>query len=388
MSHAVLSPSSASRWLACTPSARLEADLPYTESAYADEGTLAHKICELQIRYVLGRITKKETNKRVKELQNDPLYSGEMLDYCHGFAAFVLEMYNSLPGAQIFTEDLVDLTRWVPDGFGTVDVRIISAGLLIVIDLKYGKGVPVFAEDNPQLKLYALGAYEEMSHLYNIDTVKTVIYQPRIDNITTAEIPVTHLLKWAEYDLKPRAAMAYEGVGDFLPGPHCQFCKVKPTCKALADYNLSIAQQIFKDADDINPELLTSQEVAQILKMSKFFTDWLTAVEDYALDQAVNHGKTWPGMKLVEGRSVRKYVDEAKVSAALLNAGFEPDDYLKPEEIKGITELTKVLGKAEFEKIVGPYIHKPPGKPVLVPAEDKRPAFSTADRAKEAFKND
>lgn len=386
MSHAVLSPSSASRWLACTPSARLEADLPYTESQYADEGTLAHKLAELMIKERLGRVpSAKEYKKRIKEIGEDPLYTGEMYDYCEGFATFVLEMYNSLPGATLFTEDLVDLTKWVPDGFGTVDVRIVSAGLLIIIDLKYGKGVPVFADDNAQLKLYALGAWEEMSHLYNIDKVKTVIYQPRIDNISSAETSVADLLEWADYFLRPRALAAFEGTGSFFPGLHCQFCKVKPTCKALADYNISLAQQVFKD--DINPDLLTPDEVAEVLQRAKFFTDWLTAVEDYALDQAVNHGKTWPGMKLVEGRSVRQYVDEDRVAGALFTAGVNPEDYLKPAEVKGITELTKVLGASDFEKIVGPYIHKPPGKPVLVPAEDKRPAFSTADRAKEAFKD-
>lgn len=385
--HAVLSPSSASRWLACTPSARLEAELPQNNSVYADEGTLWHRLSELIIKKRTGRILDKVYKKELKAIQADELYTGEMQDHAEGFATYILEMFNSYKGSAIlFTEDQVDLTRWVPDGFGTVDIRMIAGNALTIIDGKYGKGVPVFADQNKQLMLYALGAYEEMAHLYDIRTVKMIVYQPRIENVSTYELPAEKLLLWAELELVRKAKAAYEGTGDFVPGAHCQFCKVKPTCKALASYNLDLAKEVFKD--DVNPVLLTPEEIAEVLKREKFFTDWLTAVSDYALDRAVNHGVSWPGMKLVEGISRRKITDEDKAANALLTAGLSPNVYYKPAELKGITDLTKLLGKSDFEKIVGPFIHKPPGKPVLVPETDKRAAFSSADRAKEAFVNE
>lgn len=387
MSHAILSPSSAQRWLTCTPSARLEAELPTNNSVYADEGTLWHRLSELIIKKRTGRILDKLYKKELKAIQADDLYTGEMQDHAEGFATYVLEKVNSYKtlGVEVWTEDRVDLTRWVPEGFGTVDIRILSGTELTIIDGKYGKGVPVFAEGNKQLLLYALGAYEEMAHLYNITDVKLVIYQPRLENVSTWEVPVEMLLDWAEGFLKPTAKLAYEGTGPFMPGPHCQFCKVKPTCKALANYNLALAKDRFKD--EINPEILSPEDIALILQKAKFMQDWLTAVEDYALDQAVNHGKTWPGMKLVEGTSRRVIGDEGAAENALALFGLREDQIFKPKALKGITELTKLMGKTDFEVIVGPYVTKPPGKPVLVPETDKRPAFSSADRAKEAFKD-
>src|SRR5688572_20879793 len=185
MSHAILSPSSSERWLTCTPSAQLEAKEPYSSSVYADEGTLAHRLCELLVKYKIGKMLNKDFKKHLKEIEGHELYTGEMYDYCDGFAVFVLEKFNSLKGAHIFTEDRVDLTRWIPYGYGTVDIRIVGGRTLFVIDFKYGKGVPVFAEDNSQLKVYGLGAVEEMSHLFNIDTVEMIIYQPRIDSVTS-----------------------------------------------------------------------------------------------------------------------------------------------------------------------------------------------------------
>lgn len=384
--HAVLSPSSASRWLACTPSARLEALEPYQTSQYADEGTLAHRLADLMIKERLGRIpTAKEYKKRIKEIGEDPLYTSEMYDYCDGYAVYVLECYNSYAGAFLYTEDKVDLSQWVPGGYGTVDVRIIAGNTLHVIDFKYGKGVPVFAEHNAQLKLYALGAYTEMSHLFNIEKVIATIYQPRIDNISNSEMSATGLLLWAEAVLVPRAKLADEGGGEFVPGTHCQFCKIKPKCKALADYNLELVKRSFDTPD---PSYLTAEEISEILKAEKFFTDWLTAVSDYAADQAINHGVTWPGMKLVEGRSIRQYTDEIEVALKLQDAGVKDGEIYKPLQVKGITEMTKILGKADFEKLLSDLVHKPPGKPVLVPETDKRPAYGAAERAKNAFVNE
>jgi len=378
--HAVLSPSSASRWLACTPSARLEALEPYTTSQYADEGTLAHRLADLFINYRLGRILQKDYKKKLALIEKDELYTGEMYDYCEGYAVYVLELFNSLKGAHIFTEEKVDLSSVVPEGFGTVDIRIVAGDKLYIIDFKYGKGVPVFAAQSAQLKLYALGVYEEMKHLFNIKNTSLTIYQPRIDNVNTLEIDVASLLIWQRDYVIPRAKLADEGGGEFVPGTHCQFCKIKPKCKALADYNLKLAKSAFVDAD-----LLTPDEIAEILKKEKFFTDWLTAVSDYAADQAINHGVTWPGMKLVEGRSIRQYINETDVALKLQDAGVKNGDIYKPLAVKGITEMTKALGKADFEKLLSDLVHKPPGKPVLVPETDKRPAYGAAERAKNAF---
>lgn len=382
MSHAILSPSSSERWLTCAPSAQLEAKEPYSTSVYADEGTLAHRLCELIIQHKSGKILNKVFAEHLKEIEAHELYTGEMYGYCDGFAVFVLEKFNSIPNAHIFTEDRVDLTRWIPKGFGTVDIRIVGGSGLHIIDFKYGKGVPVFAEDNSQLKVYALGAYEEMAHIFNIDWVEMTIYQPRIDSVTSHLMSTTALLRWAETVLVPGAKLAYEGKGEFVPGPHCGFCKVKHKCKALAAKNLEIAKEAFKE-----PVFLTPEEIAEIVKAEKSFTDWISSVTDYALDQAVNHGAEFPGLKLVEGRSVRKYSDEESAASALIKTGLNSVEIYNIK-LKGITDLTKLLGKSDFEKVLGDYIIKPPGKPTLAPIEDKRPAFSTVDRAKEAFKNE
>lgn len=385
--HAILSPSSASRWLVCTPSAQLEAKEPYSESVYADEGSLAHRLNELMINYRLGKILEKQYKKKLKEIEAHELYTGEMYDYCENFVVYVLELFNSLPkGALLFTEEKIDLSKWVPQGFGTVDIRIVYDRILHVIDYKHGKGVPVFADKNKQLMLYSLGAWEEMSHLFEIDDIKMTIYQPRIENIDTFEMKAVDLVKWADTELKEKAALAYDGKGSFVVGDHCRWCRVKAKCKALADYNLELAKNVF--AEDINPVLLTPEETVEILKKEKFFTDWLNAVTEYALDQAVNHGAQWPGMKLVEGLSRRVYADEEKVVTALIKKGFTTDDIYKPLAVKGITDITKLLGKTDFEKVVGEYVIKPPGKPVLVPETDKRPAYGATERAKQAFENE
>lgn len=382
MSHAILSPSSSERWLTCAPSAQLEAKEPYSTSVYADEGTLAHRLCELIILHKLGRVLNKAFTKGLKEIEAHELYTGEMYDYCDGFAVFVLEKFNSMPGAHIFTEDEVDLTRWIPQGFGTVDIRIVWQRFLFIIDFKYGKGVPVFAEDNSQLKVYGLGAYEEMAHIFNIEEIEMTIYQPRIDSVTSHKMTTKELLHWAETVLVPGAKLAYEGGGEFVPGAHCGFCRIKHKCKALATKNLELAKEAFKE-----PAFLSPEEIADIAKQEKAFTDWITSVTDYALDQAVNHGVEWPGMKLVEGRSNRKFSDEKKAGETLEDMGFT-EEQIWNIKLKGITDMTKLLGKSDFEKILGDFIIKPPGKPTLAPVEDKRPAFSTADRAKEAFKNE
>lgn len=380
MSHAILSPSGASRWLNCTPSARLEEKFPNTTSSFAEEGTLAHSLGELIIRNRLGLIKKDAFHNQLQQIADNELYSEAMYDYCDDYAVFVLEaLAKAGLSSLIFIEEQVDLTNYVPEGFGTRDVTIVG-GKLSLIDLKYGKGVAVSAVENKQLMLYALGSLDEFDYLFDIKTVELIIYQPRIDNISSFEISVDDLKDWAENTLKPKAELAFAGEGDFVPGAHCQFCKAKAVCKALADQSLEIAKYEFAD-----PNLLTDADIADILNRYDLFTTWINAVEEYALTEAIN-GKSWPGYKLVEGRSNRKYSDPEAAAIRLIEKGFTQAEILTAK-IKGIGELEKAIGKKEFNTYLSDLIIKPQGKPALVPVSDKRPAFSSVESAKADFAN-
>lgn len=381
MAHAILSPSSASRWLACTPSARLEQQFPDKAGEAAAEGTLAHAIGEAIIEREL------KTGKAVQTLesfQGDRLFKPEMLEYCQGYADFVLERYADAKrrniDALIFLETRLDLTEYIPEGFGTADAIVIADGTLDFIDLKYGKGVPVSAVENKQMMVYALGALHEYGMLYDIHTVRMTIYQPRIDNISEWEIYVTELKHWAEKELVPRAAMAFDGQGEFVPGDHCLFCKARAVCKANADALLEVLKHDFTDA-----VLMADDEIADILAKADRVEKWLKAVEAHALNEAVNNGKKWPGFKLVEGRSNRVITDTVGAENKLVGAGYKVAEIQKPAELLGITALEKVVGKKKFEDLLGGFVIKPAGKPALVPLADKRPELNSLDAAKADF---
>lgn len=383
MSHALLSPSSASRWLNCTPSARLEQQFPETTSEYADEGTLAHKLGELLIRQTLKTVEKAQFKSLMKEVEDSKHFDASMENYCEDYAVFVVEQFadaqSRTKDALIFLEHKLDMSEYVPEGFGTGDVVIIADGILDFTDLKYGKGVPVSAVENKQMMLYGLGALRSFDHLYDIHTVRMTIYQPRIDNISTWEISVEDLKAWAEYELKPKAEMAFKGEGEYKAGNHCQFCKAKATCRTLAEKNLELAVHEFQD-----PALLTDEQISDILGRIKLFTIWTDAVEAHALTQAVDHGKKWPGYKLVEGRSNRQYKDETAVADVLLKKGFA-EDLIYKKKIIGITEMEKNVGKKQFTELLSDLIIKPAGKPTLVPESDKRPEFKSVDSAVRDF---
>jgi len=385
MPHAVLSPSGASRWLSCTPSARLEQQFPDRSGQAAAEGTLAHALSELIIKEKLGNVAKVAFKRAFDVIAKNDLYDNAMLDHAEEYATFVMERLAEAQAhtrdAIIFLEQKLNLTDYVPEGFGTGDVIIIANSVLDIIDLKYGKGVPVFADNNKQMMLYALGALREYDFMYDIDTVRMTIYQPRLDTISTWEIPVIELREWAETELKPRAEMAFKGEGEFVAGKHCQFCKAKAVCKANADHQLVLAQFDFKQA-----VLLNDQEIADILDRAKDFTNWLTAVTDYALAEAIDNNKKWPGYKLVEGRSNRKYLDETSVANKLTSSGFD-EEVIYSKKLLDITAMEKEIGKAEFNKLLADLTIKPPGKPTLVPNSDKRPEFNTEEAAQADFKD-
>jgi hypothetical protein len=381
--HAILSPSGAQRWLSCTPSARLEQQFPDKAGDVAREGTLAHSLGELILQFKLKRISKQVYERDLKKIEADNLYEHAMKEHAESYSVFVLERFyeaqSHTKDAVICLEQKLNLTQYVPEGFGTGDCVIIADGTMEIIDLKYGKGVVVSAENNKQMMLYALGALRDFDCAYDIDHVRMTIYQPRVDNVSSFEMGLEDLLTWAETELKPKAALAFKGEGEFSPGSHCQFCKARAVCKANADYNLELARHDFAV-----PELLTDEEIAEIMEKAPLFTGWLKGVLDHALSEAVLNGKKWPGFKLVEGRSNRTYKDETLVATRLLEAGFAEDLIFK-RELLGITAMEKVVGKKIFTTQLGDLLIKPPGKPTLAPLSDKREELNSIENAQKDF---
>lgn len=363
--HAVLSASSSDRWLHCPPSARLCESYDDKGSNYAAEGTDAHALCEYKLRKALGI-------EAVDPTENLTWFNEEMNDCAIGYAAYILEQVEAAKQVcadpVVLIEQRVDFSRWVEGGFGTADALIIADGTLKICDYKHGLGVLVRAEENPQLMCYALGALELFDKIYDIETVSMTIYQPRRDNVSTYELPKDDLYRWADEVLKPTAELAFAGDGNFLCGEWCGFCKAKNDCRARAEANLALAQYEFK-----LPPLLTDEDIEDILEKVDELVSWASDIKEYALQQAIS-GKEWAGWKLVEGRSNRKYVNDAVVADVVEHAGFDPYE----RKVFGVTAMQKLLGKTRFDELLSPYIEKPQGKPTLVPESDKRPAMSTA----------
>lgn len=363
--HAILSASSAHRWLNCNPSARLEQEFEDRETEAAAEGTAAHALCEHKLR----RALKQQSKKPVSRFDSD-----EMDAFTDGYVQFVLEtiaeVKQTCPDPLVMIEQRLDFSCYVPDGFGTGDCVIIADRTMHIIDFKYGQGVLVEAERNPQMMLYALGAIHVYETLYDIDEVALTIYQPRRENISTWTISVADLKAWAENELRPKAALAYEGKGDYCPGSWCVFCKASIKCRARAEAQLRLAEYEFA-----RPPLLSDEEIEGILGKLDALARWANEISAYALDAALR-GKQWKGWKLVEGRSVRKYTDEEAVAEAANAAGYH-DIYRK--SLFPITEMEKYMGKKNFQAVLGGLISKPPGKPTLVPESDKRPAISNVN---------
>ena len=376
--HALLSASGSDRWLSCPPSARLEESIEERASEYAKEGTFAHALAELKLAHYLVNLTNLKYNTELKKLKQDSFYSRGLEDDVQIYVDFAVEKINEAKArtkdAVVLLEAKLDYSSWVPEGFGTGDLVLITDGILEIVDLKFGRGVKVSAIDNSQMRLYALGAINQFGYLYDIETVRMTIHQPRLDSVSTDEMPVDELTNWGEATIKPIAALAFKGEGAFQPGEHCRFCKVKATCRARADENLKLAEHDFK-----KPPLLTDDEIVEILAAADELQSWISDVQAYALDQAVNHGREWPGFKLIEGRSYRRYADEAEVAEVLVAAGFDEEE-IYTKSLLGITAMEKLVGKKQFNEILGTLIIKPPGKPRLAPESDNRPAIkSTAE---------
>ena len=363
--HALLSASSSHRWLHCNPSARLEREFADRETIAAAEGTAAHALAE----HKLKRKLKLRSERPVSPFDTD-----EMEVCTDDYADFVMEQVTKERrrdlDTQVFIEQRLDFSCYVPEGFGTGDCLIVSRGRLHIIDLKYGQGLLVDSEENPQMMLYALAALNQYEEQYKIKKVKLTIFQPRRDNVSTWETTVAKLKKWATKDLVPKAQRAFKGEGEYCPGEWCIFCKAAVKCRARAEDKLRLAQSEFK-----MPPLLTDAEIEDVLAKLPDIKKWADEIQEYALAKALA-GKEWAGFKLVEGRSVRKFTDERAVVKAANAAGYH--DIYK-QTLISLTEMEKLMGKAEFSKVLGALVTKPQGKPTLVPDTDKRQAITVSN---------
>lgn len=365
--HALLSASSAHRWLHCPPSAKLTAGVTEAPSEVALQGTAAHALAEHKLR----RALKQQSKRPVSKYEDD-----EMNTHTDDYVSYVLEQYEQAKqvtsGAVIYIEQHLDFSNVVPGGFGTGDCLIVADGTLHVIDLKYGLGVLVEAEWNPQMMLYSLGALALFDALYDIEQVALTVFQPRRENVSTWTISVTELNKWVEQTLKPAAELAANGEGEFCAGTWCQFCRIASTCRARAEAILELAKFEFAP-----PAELSADEVADVLAQIPGLTRWASDVQDYALSQALS-GERYEGFKLVAGRSIRKYTDETAVAEAAKAAGYR-DIYKR--SLLTITAMEKLMGKKQFSEILGDLVVKPEGKPTLVPLSDKRPELQISTAA-------
>ena len=371
--HAKLSASSAYRWLHCPKSVVLTEGLPDKTSDFAKEGTLAHSIAEKALSdykaYGKNAVFPPTLSERVL---NNPHYYAGMTDDVQPYVDYVIDTFEAHGGEAVLEiERRVDFSEWVPCGFGTADALIISDGTLEVIDLKFGKGVMVDAAENPQMMLYALGAYDANAYIYDIENVRMTIVQPRLDHISTFEMSVSDLLEWAGVVVKPVAQLAYKGEGFQQAGDWCRWCKLKETCKVRANTMLDMTSLREKAS-------LTDEELDYILSHAKEIQNWLSDVERGALERVAG-GKPIKGWKLVEGRSNRKVADEGKLIVAMTQAGWGEDEIFKPKELQTLTNLEKLVGKKRFAEEFGDLVYKPEGKATLVPESDKRPELGTAE---------
>ena len=372
-SHARLNASSSHRWMMCPPSVKLSEQFADKPSPYAEEGTFLHELCELKLHRYLGDMVPELIEEQYAEHRDNDFYSDEAESVTDEYVAFCIETIEavrlSCPDPLIMVEHRLDYSEYVPDGFGTGDLVIVADGVIEVIDFKGGRGVRVDANRNSQLMLYGLGALLEFDPLYDIHTVRMTIVQPRLSNTSTYEITAQELILWAETEVRPKALLAYEGAGEFCAGEWCRFCKARYTCRKRSEYHMRLAEHDFRQ-----PDLLSDEEIADILPVADSLNSWVQDLLAYATQAAVN-GKSWPGYKLVAGRTVRKYTSEAEVIKAATEAGYT--DIYKTT-LLGVGDLEKRMGRKRFGEVLGKFIIKPAGAPTLVPETDARKPYSDA----------
>lgn len=379
MSHALLSASGAHRWLSCTPSAKLEEQFPDSTSTYAEEGTLAHELCEIKVNKALLGMPTKTYNSTLKKIKGNDLYQTEMDKYTDEYLDYILEKVHSFDSPPtVIVEKKVDFSSYVPEGFGTADCIILGDGELHIVDFKYGKGVEVSAEYNPQMMLYALGAYLEYSFLFQIEAVKMTIVQPRIGNISEYSMLVEELLEWAELIVKPKAQMAWLGNGDYTAGEHCKFCRARASCRERARKNLETENFELKEGP-----LLSLEEIGEALKKAIDLAKWAEDLKEYALAESLK-GNNIPGWKAVEGRGSRNFTDNDLAIKKLKEAGIA-EELLYERKQYTLAQIEKLVGTKDFKKIVGDLVVKNPGKPTLVVDTDKREKITNKVTAAEDF---
>jgi hypothetical protein len=363
--HALLSASGSKRWLTCTPSARLEATLPEQKRQqgsfdFSQEGTMAHTLGEIKLRHYYGQIGIEEYEREYEIIKNTPYYNDDFEANVDNYVLYVRSQIGE--GDTPLFEQRVDFSDWVPDGFGTADVVILSKHAIRVIDLKFGKGVPVNAQDNTQLRLYALGAYSKFKEEYpGIKEVSYTIHQPRLDSISTDGTTVAKLVDWANYFVKPKAKKAWAGTGEFLPGEHCQFCRAKATCRARSDFNTELTRLEFRE-----PALLTDEEVSNVLSKVQDLRTWANDVEEYALLQAVNSNVIPPGFKLTTSVTHRKITDQSLAAAILVDKGMDPQAIWEQPKLKSVSAIKKLAPKSPIDTWLGDLVQRPEGQPKLV----------------------
>lgn len=379
--HAILGASSAKRWMACPPSARLEEKLRDRfgdrSSPFAAEGTRAHELAELKLRKELGEI-----NAFSYKTQREAMVGvdNEMEWATNQYVDVVMQKYYEAKrycqDAQLYIEQRLDFSHWVPHGFGTGDVVIVSDSILEVADLKYGKGVPVNAENNPQARCYGLGALAAYGDLYGFKTVRNTIIQPRLNSVTEETLTREELLEWAEKELKPRAELAWRGDGEYDPGDHCRFCAARALCYHRAAKCMSVF-----DTGLENPGILPDEEIPRILECADVIEAWVKDIREYARSQALK-GRQWTGFKLVQGRRPpRKWSDTEAVIDQLSRAGYTDEQIYKPRELITVGEAEKLLGKPAFRAILGQYSAQGEGALTLVPESDKRLGITSSEAA-------
>ena len=376
--HALLSASGASRWMACTPSARLEEDFKEESSSYAQEGTFAHEMSDIKLGEWAGDLTRRKASIERKALegkikkQMPEVDLKEMDEETDKYTDYVQEVFAEDPDSMIIIEERVDFSDWVPHGFGTGDTIIVTPNVMHVIDLKYGKGVAVSAVNNPQLRLYALGALKPLLPLYEFTEVVVHIVQPRLNEYSSERLTVKELLDWAENEVKPKAKMAWAGEGDTVAGDHCRWCKAAPRCRALSEKAAAMAAADFSEL-----ELLDDEEVLDMYDMADAITQYIKGLKEYVLKEAIN-GKQWPGLKLVESVTKRR-LDTSALDEIIKKAeaeGFKRGD-LVVEKAKPFSVLDKLFTGEQYEKVLGPHVTKPDPSPALAPLDSNRKEWGT-----------